>query len=361
MSLPSVSLGGVVREELPFPFVHYPGHYGTFFAFSETGSGTPFLCECSKTAIRNYVALKQLAITEESEDPYSAAHKHFSSEFSQIIRCCDDSLRHLQFRRAICHRCNLVPPTMRYCHEMYGVEFIQRFGWYVNQACLRFGILPISYIYLQDVTPKEYADDIMRIRQVRTELQEAQEWFRKREEQTRQRIRGSAEPCGEDGPAYAEITRRQALLREAQRKVRRAERTLTRKIENIVRIEFGYKEVGESWTSETLLFQIVCNIFPGHEALRHHRPGWLEGLELDIFLPGKNIAFEYQGQQHFHPIEAWGGEQALDELQERDAKKARICKERGIKLITVDYTEPLTREHILGYVSTQIDGLDKDS
>lgn len=39
--LPPVSLGITVMENLPFPFVHYPNHYGTFIAFSKDNDSTP--------------------------------------------------------------------------------------------------------------------------------------------------------------------------------------------------------------------------------------------------------------------------------------------------------------------------------
>ncbi|MEW9699332.1 hypothetical protein [Paenibacillus sp. SI8] len=69
-------------------------------------------------------------------------------------------------------------------------------------------------------------------------------------------------------------------------------------------------------------------------------------MELDIFLPNKNFAIEYQGQQHFHPIDAWGGEEALEKVQEHDSRKLDICNQKGVQLITVDYMEPLTEEYI---------------
>ncbi len=80
--------------------------------------------------------------------------------------------------------------------------------------------------------------------------------------------------------------------------------------------------------------------------MRHHRPDWLEGLELDIFVPSLNLGFEYQGQQHFHPVEIWGGSKGLEDLQERDAHKAKLCGTYGIDLIAIDYTEPLTENYI---------------
>ncbi len=36
----------------------------------------------------------------------------------------------------------------------------------------------------------------------------------------------------------------------------------------------------------------------------------------------------------------------MKRLQERDKKKAEICKRHGILLIPVDYTKPLTKRHI---------------
>lgn len=72
----------------------------------------------------------------------------------------------------------------------------------------------------------------------------------------------------------------------------------------------------------------------------------MEGLELDVFVPSQNLAFEYQGQQHFHPIGLWGGAKGLEDLQERDKRKAKLCTMNGIDLIAIDYTEPLTENYI---------------
>lgn len=131
-----------------------------------------------------------------------------------------------------------------------------------------------------------------------------------------------------------------------RRKSAQATRAITKEIENIVRKEFGFRRVGEARVNETLLFQLVSRLFPGLEVLRHHHPEWLEGLELDIFLPSINLAFEYQGQQHFHPVDAWGGKEALVDLQKRDKRKLEICNLKGVDLIAVHCKEPLTLDHI---------------
>ncbi|MBN1371459.1 MAG: hypothetical protein JW987_05925 [Anaerolineaceae bacterium] len=263
---------------------------------------------------------------------------------SLAIKNIEDPLELLNFKKAICHRCNLLPPTMSYCHEMYGVKFIQSFGWYVNQAYLRFGILPGGITYLEDITPEDFVSDINRIKDALVELSDANKYFQDRVMRT---MSGSTKPSFLFSDSNSEeISEKLKILRSAQKKHSQAERILSKKIENIVREEFGHKKIGESWTSETILYQIICKLFPENEVLFHHRPSWMEGLELDIFIPKLKLGIEYQGQQHYFPIKLWGGEEALDKLRKRDARKIKLCEANEIKLLTFDYTEPITYDYV---------------
>ena len=125
-----------------------------------------------------------------------------------------------------------------------------------------------------------------------------------------------------------------------------ARREFEKSIENTVRKEFGFKNVGESWVSETTLANIIKTIYPDYEVKTHYRPKWLEGLELDIYIDSIKLGIEYQGQQHYNPIKHWGGEKQLKKQKEHDFRKARICREKGVTLLTVDFDEPLTEIHI---------------
>ena len=341
-----VSLGSVVRENLPYPVVYYPNHYGTFFAFSKEESSPVVLCLCSKPIIENLIQLKKLTEPSLNSNPLRMAPLD-SWFFPNVI--AKKSLKHahnpiesLEFVEGLCHRCNLITPSLRYCHEMYGVEFIQHFGWYYNQAYLRLGIYPRSYIHLPEVCPSEYQEDIKKYKEAQFEYQ--QEYDRlltivsgpDRDDIAPNEIQyWNNIKMGEE----KEMVR---LRREAQQ----LERSFTKNIENIVRKEFGFKKVGEGWVCETILYQIVCRILYNQEILRRYRPGWLEGLELDIYIPSLKLAFEYQGQQHFQPLQVWGGQKALQDLRVRDARKVEICNKLGVKLITIDYTEPLTEDYI---------------
>lgn len=100
--------------------------------------------------------------------------------------------------------------------------------------------------------------------------------------------------------------------------------------------------MGEAWANETLLFQIISEIFPEQKLIRHYRPGFLDNLELDIFIPNLNIGIEYQGIQHFEPIQHWGGKAALERTKERDSRKKALCQKNRIDLIYFYYTEELS-------------------
>jgi hypothetical protein len=69
------------------------------------------------------------------------------------------------------------------------------------------------------------------------------------------------------------------------------------------------------------------------------RPQWLEKLELDGYNEELNIAFEYNGKQHYEYIPHFhNNDPEKFELQQlRDIKKYSLCKKKGINLIIIPY------------------------
>ena len=65
-------------------------------------------------------------------------------------------------------------------------------------------------------------------------------------------------------------------------------------------------------------------------------------MSYDVFVYGENIAFEYQGKQHFEPVEYFGGEEHFEEQRKRDDLKFKLSEENGIVLIYVNYWEDIT-------------------
>jgi len=70
------------------------------------------------------------------------------------------------------------------------------------------------------------------------------------------------------------------------------------------------------------------------------RPKWLDRLELDGYNKELNIAFEYNGKQHYNYIPFFHGNDIknFEAQRERDQRKYKICKERGIRLVLIPYT-----------------------
>ena len=108
---------------------------------------------------------------------------------------------------------------------------------------------------------------------------------------------------------------------------------ILREAENLLRENHNLPRIGEGWVSEMQLYNLVKTVFP--EAVHHANPEWLKSLHLDVFVPSRKLAFEYQGKQHFEPVDFFGGEKAFKATQLRDARKKRLCKKYRVNLIYV--------------------------
>jgi len=336
----------IIRESLPLPFVHYPNMYGTFFVFSETEDGSVYMCSCAQTAVENLLALKTLHPEGKYGDELRTAPLD-TWRFPPIIaklshQFPEPPIAILKFQRGVCHRCNLATPSLRYCHEMYGGPFRQHYGWYIEQTYLRLGILNGLNTYLPEACPEELQKKMIR-------ALDAQKKYAAEEFRLKQIASGpDREDIARDEITYWRNVKiaEAGLMKTLRREASRLSGKFHNRIKDITREEFGFKKVGGGGVSETILFSIICKVLPGLQVLRHNRPKWLNGLELDIYVPDLKVAIEYQGQQHFHPIHAWGGERALAQLQNRDQLKAKLCHKAGVTLVTFDYTEPFTVEHV---------------
>ena len=65
-----------------------------------------------------------------------------------------------------------------------------------------------------------------------------------------------------------------------------------------------------------------------------------------IYICGLKTAIEYQGKQHFEPVEYFGGKENFQAQQARDKLKAEKSKENGVKLVYINYWEDITPELI---------------
>lgn len=80
--------------------------------------------------------------------------------------------------------------------------------------------------------------------------------------------------------------------------------------------------------------------------------GWLKDkkkMEIDIWFPDLKLAVEYDGQQHFYPIEFYGGKKALKKTKHRDFIKNKLIFQHPDEIncfIRFNYKEPITEEYV---------------
>lgn len=70
-------------------------------------------------------------------------------------------------------------------------------------------------------------------------------------------------------------------------------------------------------------------------------------LSYDFYLPEHNTLIEYQGEQHEHPVDAFGGEEQFCIQKEHDKRKKNYATDNNIELLEIWYYDFKNIENIL--------------
>lgn len=295
-----------IEETLPYSRVYYPGTYGVFLGFSESKDSRIFLCSCGRNALRNAFRIESIEITDRFYQNRTKIWKArvLPSALTNV------ALNDICFKDKICHLCNQSIPSQVYCYSMYGSAIDQSYGWYINQeayACGLGGIRPYCDTAIQEYLP----DSLKSLISV---------------------------PLDRGFEKDKKFSESRKMHREYAKQARR----INRYLENQVRDRLGVKRMGEMWANETRLFKLIEASFPECTVTHHYRADFLENLELDVFIDGINVGVEYQGIQHYEPVDFFGGKDGFHKTKLRDERKKRLCKEHGVGLVYVTYKEDVT-------------------
>ena len=96
------------------------------------------------------------------------------------------------------------------------------------------------------------------------------------------------------------------------------------------------------WTREDQMYRLIERLFPARTIRREASPPWLGRQRFDIYLPELSLAIEHQGEQHYRPVEAFGGAEAFARTRERDKRKRALCERNGVTVVDIRYDAPLT-------------------
>lgn len=72
-------------------------------------------------------------------------------------------------------------------------------------------------------------------------------------------------------------------------------------------------------------------------------------LPFDFYLPEQNLCIEYNGEQHYKPINYFGGVNRFVKQQKLDSIKESYCNDNRIKLIIIKYDEPIDLSTLVKY------------
>lgn len=99
------------------------------------------------------------------------------------------------------------------------------------------------------------------------------------------------------------------------------------------------------WVNEKKTVDLVLEVLKTNNIIRYMSWAWLKSpvsgfnMNVDAFFPEFNLALEYQGLQHFQPIDYFGGESSFKNQCFRDSKKKELLKQHNITLLEVNKDE----------------------
>lgn len=76
-------------------------------------------------------------------------------------------------------------------------------------------------------------------------------------------------------------------------------------------------------------------------------------MSYDFHITGTKILIEYQGIQHYKPVDAFGGKEQYEKQKEHDRRKREYAKKNGYRLIEISYKYD-TYEKVAAYLDKHL-------
>ncbi len=367
----------IYDENLPWKYVHTGINY---FAFSESETSKPYICSCQRESLVNRLELfmryyqydiclnerEWLLLEKRLKLPLYYDNKIKASKLAYGM----EWINQFEFKEGLCHLCNCVTPTTAYTDYIYTTKLEQRYGHYVSNHFYEYGIsntLPDVYgiYFLEEKVPGELLSIIKPSREdILLDIESFYGLSKVKMNKVKKNLdkifslpnykrdillykREMDKYLKENGLTYMDLQESNKIDDECYSYIHKViwKRYLSLKkiITDEVKSSFKLKK----WINESLLANLVRELFKESTIYRNHRPEILEGLEIDVCIREFNLGIEYQGVQHEKPVKLWGGEEALKVRIENDKKKAKLCKKHGIDLIYFWYYEDINRDLVI--------------
>lgn len=91
--------------------------------------------------------------------------------------------------------------------------------------------------------------------------------------------------------------------------------------------------------SQEKIYSFLKEMFPSENWEWESSPIWLGLQRFDIYCKRVNLAIEYNGEQHYHIVKRFGGEEGFKKCLQRDALKKQLCEENNCTLYIIKYDD----------------------
>lgn len=91
------------------------------------------------------------------------------------------------------------------------------------------------------------------------------------------------------------------------------------------------------YKNQNLLFEKLLKSFPYEEIKTEYSTQWLLKQRFDIYFLNHNIAVEYNGIQHYKPVNKFGGIINFNNTIKRDKLKIKKCNENNCNIFFIKY------------------------
>ena len=89
--------------------------------------------------------------------------------------------------------------------------------------------------------------------------------------------------------------------------------------------------------NQSRIYEFLKTTFPNLKWEWEASPSWLYPQRFDIYNEKYNLAVEYNGQQHYIPVEKFGGIVRFEEYIKQDQLKQQKCKENNCNLYIIKF------------------------
>lgn len=115
--------------------------------------------------------------------------------------------------------------------------------------------------------------------------------------------------------------------------------------------EMGYESNNAGSSNERIVLEIFSRLLK-EDYVTQATFKWLKSvrgtpLRCDGYFPLNNIVVEYDGKQHYHPIDLFGGEKTFRLTQQNDKTKNDTLRKNGVNIIRIAYDEPFLNEDFI--------------